>query len=98
MTAEQIVRALAARGPVAEVITAADEHRHCTLCHVERGPAVPLDDFNHQPDCPWRLAVEWVAAHPLREGVCAAYGETRSCPDVDACRGGCVRERQRPRP
>lgn len=57
-TAEIIVRALAAGDP-----TAADEHDgtpYCTLCDTAKwnGLARPA---NHDPDCPWRLAVEWVS-------------------------------------
>lgn len=54
MTAEQIVRALATADPW----YADDDERHyCALCgsRLDRGQA---DD--HEPDCPWRLAVEWV--------------------------------------
>lgn len=47
MTAEQIVRALAAREPIHD--------GSCAICQTYRL------DAEHQPDCPWRLAVEWVA-------------------------------------
>lgn len=53
MTAEQIVRALAAADP--NVRGGWGGHR-CAFCHAVRG----IED--HRPDCPWRLAVEWVAA------------------------------------
>jgi hypothetical protein len=51
--AEQIVRALAA----ADLAQGGDQ---CRLC----GPAgfEPESLADHEPDCPWRLAVEWVAA------------------------------------
>lgn len=50
---EQIVRALAAAEPIYD--------GHCAMCHVHR-----LDD-EHKPDCPWRLAVEWVAAQVVED-------------------------------
>ncbi len=56
MTAEQIVRALAAVDP-------GPDAQGCRFCEgwVGRGyawhPPTP-----HDADCPWRLAVEWVAA------------------------------------
>jgi hypothetical protein len=52
MTAEQIVRALAAARPVASD----------GLCGVCDGWDSELMQERHEPDCPWRLAVEWVAA------------------------------------
>ncbi len=53
MTTEEIVRALAA----ADLAPGGDS---CRLC----GPAgfEPESVADHEPDCPWRLAVEWVAA------------------------------------
>lgn len=57
MTAEQIVRALAVADPV--------EHQPgwpavCGLCTAEGKGNRFVEE--HEPDCPWRLAVEWVAA------------------------------------
>jgi hypothetical protein len=52
MTAEEIVRALAAR----EAPRATYSDLQCGLCD---------GYFNaHAADCPWRLALEWVAEHP----------------------------------
>ncbi len=59
-TAEQIVRALAAADP-----TYVDHEgdRECALCD-----AWTLRFASgHAPDCPWRLAVEWVAAQDAAE-------------------------------
>lgn len=61
MDAEQIVRALAASDPVG---FDNQEEPACTLCEAalwNRMPQ-PLDDpATHDPNCPWRLAREWVA-------------------------------------
>jgi len=57
MTAEQIVRALAAADPICE-----DAWYGCGLCG-----SVGVQADPHEPDCPWRLAVEWVAAQDDRE-------------------------------
>lgn len=48
-TPEQIVRALAEGEPFAFE----REGLRCVLCERE--------DATHEPRCPWRLAVEWVA-------------------------------------
>lgn len=55
MTAEEIVRALAAADPIA----AERDDLVCALCASAVWAPEGLD---HASDCPWRLAVEWVAA------------------------------------
>lgn len=41
------------------------EERICALCEAEERRDCYLEDVAcHDPDCPWRLAREWVAAHP----------------------------------
>ncbi len=52
MDAEQIVRALAAADPIGP------DKPWCDLCRGNKD--------GHDPDCPWRLAVEWVAAEDCR--------------------------------
>jgi hypothetical protein len=66
MDAERIVRALASADPKA---FSSFEERVCGLCWAK--PVTGdiedvelLDPTKHKPDCPWRLAKEWVAAHP----------------------------------
>lgn len=55
MTAEAIVRALAA----ANTCTYEEEDWHsCVLCLA----SLPVRAADHEPECPWRLAVEWVEA------------------------------------
>lgn len=54
MTAEQIVRALAATDPV----STDGVWIQCKLCYDDHAEGRPLE---HEPECPWRLAVEWVA-------------------------------------
>lgn len=56
MTAEQIVRALAAADPV---VMRSDGYLRCGLCTVNGFSPLPAE--KHWDDCPWRLAVEWVA-------------------------------------
>lgn len=51
MTAEDIVRALAAQ-PAPED----RDYGNCLLCNM------PQYDAGHEPTCPWRMAREWVAA------------------------------------
>lgn len=64
MTAEEIVLALAKREPPTDT-----EWDNCKLCWVDFGRRTGREDdpANHEPDCPWRLAREWVAAHPVAE-------------------------------
>lgn len=57
MTPEQIVRALAAADPVV-IVPGAPWGFECGLCGARTG--------GHTPDCPWRLAVEWVAGEEAR--------------------------------
>lgn len=68
MTAEEIVRALAAADPV--VVSALNSGWEyagtcygpdyaCGVCRTEAS----LAPETHKPDCPWRLAVEWVEAN-----------------------------------
>jgi hypothetical protein len=56
--AGQIIRALAAAEPVACI----GEDLVCALCDSDRW----VPDMDHEPDCPWRQAVEWVAAQEDR--------------------------------
>jgi hypothetical protein len=63
MDAEQIVRALAGADPRA---FNSFEERVCGLCWAKPSGADIEDQeleapANHQPDCPWRLAREWVS-------------------------------------
>jgi hypothetical protein len=60
-TAEQIVRALAAADPN---VHSAGMWHSCGLCY----KSLPIEAADHEPDCPWRLAAEWVAA--ADEGRC----------------------------
>lgn len=63
MTAEQIVRALAAADPI--------DNGQCLLC--VWNPESPAE---HKADCPWRLAVEWVASREAavcHHGSCGEY-------------------------
>lgn len=55
MSPEEIVRALAAVKPAC-----CDATECCTLCDGHGWQA----SEGHEPDCPWRLAVEWVEANP----------------------------------
>lgn len=55
---EAIVRALAASDPRVDSEGAPD----CGLCHLML--AGDRDLKEHQTDCPWRRAVEWVDGHP----------------------------------
>jgi hypothetical protein len=50
--ASRIVRALAAAEPNYHSGT----WHVCHLC----GASLPVEAAEHEPDCPWRLAVEWV--------------------------------------
>lgn len=64
MNTEEIVRTLAAKSaPQCDSIPP----RTCLLCEAEaQGDAYWLaGPEEHKPDCPWRLAVEWVAANQL---------------------------------
>lgn len=66
MTADEIVRALADANVPLDT-----DYACCALCFAEhRGRMVdgvwvdwPLD--HHEADCPWRLAREYVTAHPV---------------------------------
>jgi hypothetical protein len=70
MTAEKIVRALAAADPLALNNV---EEKACALCWVNEETddddgkrdvwADLTDPTIHKPNCPWRLAREWVADH-----------------------------------
>ncbi len=53
MTAEQIVRALAAADPT----VSSGEWDWCGTCDSRW----PIEADDHDPACPWRMAVEWVA-------------------------------------
>lgn len=55
MNAEDIVRRLAANEPTYY----ADEGHVCGICEV----FVAIRPAEHQKDCSWRLAKEWVAHH-----------------------------------
>lgn len=54
-TAEEIVRALAGVERSAIII---NEYRTCSLCD---------EQAEHSAECPYRMAVEWVAAAELKE-------------------------------
>ena len=57
MTADRIVRMLAAIDPITE----GPNYWHwCVVCNERL--VLSVDD--HPETCPWRLAVEYVAAHP----------------------------------
>jgi hypothetical protein len=64
MDAEQIVRAAAAKKAPVD-----GEFFYCHWCKADWG--LGSNDYEahndprlHDEDCPWRLAREWVAAHP----------------------------------
>jgi hypothetical protein len=59
MTPEQIVRALAA----ADLTVQDHGLTGCALCD----RYLPVLTADHEPDCPWRLAVEWVSEQESRE-------------------------------
>lgn len=63
MDLEGIVRALAA-----EEAPVDGEFFYCHLCKADWGLGAFEAPYNnpaeHKPDCPWRLAREWVAANP----------------------------------
>lgn len=54
LTAEEIVRALADANPNAHSYM----WHYCVLCDA----TTPVKPTDHQPDCLWRAAVEWVEA------------------------------------
>jgi hypothetical protein len=62
MDAEQIVRALAKDDPPVMDGWVHDD-TPCAYCWKDPGPD-PSELAGHEADCPWRLAREWVAAHP----------------------------------
>ena len=53
--AERIIRLLAATDPVVE----RGDYHWCAVSQCR----LPLDPKDHDDDCPWRLAVEWVEAN-----------------------------------
>ncbi len=53
MTAEQIVRELAANQPT---VDSGDAWHQCGLCQ----KSLPVDEEDHRADCLWRRAREWV--------------------------------------
>jgi len=60
MDAEQIVRTLAAGDFPWD-----GKEGDCALCYGPEFTQDSLDLSTHKPDCLWRLAREWVAAHPI---------------------------------
>lgn len=75
LDAEAIVRALAdAPAPLRDYEWAAGEDEACEECTAcgtsvshgewERDRPILRAPDRHEPDCPWRLAREWVAQHP----------------------------------
>lgn len=54
---ESIVRAIAAAEPPLD-----RELGDCLLCQSSKGDNWRPED--HEPDCPWRQAMEWTARHP----------------------------------
>ncbi len=72
-TPEAIVRALAAADPRHHIEGTAWQIT-CGLCSPVARPdsrAAPTTE-GHEPDCPWRLAVEWCAAEDTRQANIAA--------------------------
>lgn len=67
MDAEGIVRALAAKDAPLD-----PEVFDCILCRAGwvagTDPELQQDPQRHAPECPWRLAREWAAAHPPPTG------------------------------
>lgn len=59
ISAADIVRKLAAQDPCAGDVES--ELETCGLCHVY-GYGIASEE--HESDCPWRLAVEWVRQSP----------------------------------
>lgn len=60
-TAEDIVRALAAQdNPIVE------GYDTCIFCEAKLGSGWANDecDAEHSPECPYRQAMEWIAANP----------------------------------
>lgn len=53
-TAEEIVRALAEKEPIEDD----GEYHWCVLCKVD----LPTKPEDHKPDCPYRMAHEWIEA------------------------------------
>jgi hypothetical protein len=67
---EAIIRALAAGGPLVASSNSGDDY--CMLCETfrDRNPGKAWTDLDeHDDDCVWRRAVEWVAAHPGSAGM-----------------------------
>ncbi len=81
MTPEAIVRALAA---ATEPIDAS--YKLCALCGGR------YEDDPHEPDCPWRLAVEWVAANDRRgDPICPDCREKATRPAIRTDGGPAMR-------
>jgi hypothetical protein len=85
MTAEQIVRALAATSPIDW-----DGYK-CALCGAMQttaalAPVISLarPEGPHEPDCPWLMAVEWVAENATAE---AEPGSEPLATEVERLRG-----------
>lgn len=67
VTAEQIVRALAATDPT--TVDDVEDRWVCTMCDgaTRDGGRHYLDVEDHEPGCPWRTANEWVALMRIGE-------------------------------
>ena len=66
MGAEEIVLALAGMDPIEH----GDDQHWCVIC----GAYVPICLDDHDPDCPWRLAVEHVASLEAECNTCGGSG------------------------
>lgn len=84
MNAEQIVRALAAANPLTN--DRPEGPSHCVLCD---GPSDGRC-VDHEPDCPWRLAVEWVAADRERAALYDRFGPQFKLPAGVALDQACI--------
>jgi hypothetical protein len=63
MDAEEIVRKVAAAGAPLD-LSSERELARCAFCARWTTSGLIDDLTTHKPGCPWRLAREWVAAHP----------------------------------
>lgn len=66
-TAEDIVRALAACDEPLEEGYDTCAMPECGALRVDHGPERPIEE--HRPDCPYRMAREWVEANPPGIGI-----------------------------
>lgn len=80
MTAEQIVRALAAASPLTDY----GGGLRCAMCRasIDTSDTGAVLLASHEPDCPWRLAVEWVKGQDV-DTVAVLLPDGRRCPLCD---------------